>query len=156
MITKQDVLLLLTELQDEGIDCKEQIKQQISSQYPKIEILKFINDNRQLDLTNFYKKIRKSYNKGGSKLYINIVKEKEEVKEVLTTLSALLTQIILYSKEVDNMIMFYQHSRAEEITKVLDNYFKTFDLTNCIKLMKIIKADIKVCESFYRNEEDQS
>lgn len=153
MITKEDVLLLLTELRDEGVDVKEQIKKQVLSPEPIIEILKFINDNRQLDLTNFYKKIRKSYNDKKSKLYINIVKENEEIKEVLTTLSALLTQIILYAKNVDNMIMFYQHSRAEEITKVLNNYFKTFDLTNCIKLMKIIKADIKVCESFYRETE---
>ena len=153
MITREDVLLLLTELREDGIDVKEQIKKQISSQEPVIEILKFINDNRQLDLTNFYKKIRKSYNNKKSKLYINIVKENEEIKEVLTTLSALLTQIILYAKSVDNMIMFYQHSRAEEITRVLNNYFKTFDLTNCIKLMKIIKADIKVCESFYKEIE---
>ena len=154
MITKEDVLLLLTELRDEGVDVKEQIKKQVLAPEPRIEILKFINDNRQLDLTNFYKKIRKSYNDKKSKLYINIVKENEEVKEVLTTLSALLTQIILYAKTVDNMIMFYQHSRAEEITKILNNYFKTFDLTNCIKLMKIIKADIKVCESFYRETEE--
>lgn len=150
MITKEDVLLLLTELRDSGVDCKEQIKQQILAKEPQIEILKFINDNRELDLTNFYKKLRKSYNDKRSKLYINIVKETEEVKDVLTTLSALLTQIILYAKDVDNMIMFYQHSRAQEITLVLNNYFKTYDLTNCIKLMKIIKADIKVCESFYR------
>ncbi len=154
MITREDVLLLLTELREDGVDVKEQLKKQISSPEPVIEILKFINDNRQLDLTNFYKKIRKSYNDKKSKLYINIVKETEDIKEVLTTLSALLTQLILYSKEVNNMPMFYQHSRAEEITRVLNNYFKTFDLTNCIKLMKIIKADIKVCESFYRNEKE--
>lgn len=152
MITKEDVLLLLTELRDGGVDCKEQIKQQILAKEPQIEILKFINDNRELDLTNFYKKLRKSYNNKRSKLYINIVKETEEVKDVLTTLCALLTQIILYAKNVDNMVMFYQHSRAQEITLVLNNYFKTYDLTNCIKLMKIIKADIKVCESFYRED----
>lgn len=152
MITKEDVLLLLTELRDSGVDCKEQIKQQILAKEPQIEILKFINDNRELDLTNFYKKLRKSYNNKRSKLYINIVKETEEIKDVLTTLSALLTQIILYAKNVDNMVMFYQHSRAQEITLVLNNYFKTYDLTNCIKLMKIIKADIKVCESFYRED----
>ena len=152
LITKEDVLLLLTELRDSGVDCKEQIKQQILAKEPQIEILKFINDNRELDLTNFYKKLRKSYNNKRSKLYINIVKETEEIKDVLTTLSALLTQIILYAKDVDNMVMFYQHSRAQEITLVLNNYFKTYDLTNCIKLMKIIKADIKVCESFYRED----
>lgn len=155
MITKQDVLLLLTELQESGVDCSAEIKKAITSKDIDLDVLKFINDHRQLDLTNFYKKIRKSYNDKRSKLYINIVKEEEETSKVLSTLSALLTQIILYSKEVNNMVMFYNHSRAEEITKVLNNYFKNFDLTNCLKLMKIIKADIKVCESFYREEGDK-
>lgn len=152
MITKQDVLLLLAELRDSDVDIKEQVTKQVKASEPLIDVLKFINDHRQLDLTNFYIKIRKSYNSNKSKLYINIVKETEDVKEVLTTLSALLTQILLYEKNVEDVAMFYQHARAEEITKVLQNYFKTYDLTPCIKLIKIIKADIKVCESFYREE----
>lgn len=152
MITKQDVLLLLIGLRDSGVDVKEQMTQQVKASEPLIDVLKFINDNRQLDLTNFYIKVRKSYNNKKSKLYINIVKETEDVKEVLTTLSALLTQILLYEKNVEDKAMFYQHARAEEITKVLQNYFKTYDLTPCIKLIKIIKADIKVCESFYRDD----
>ena len=155
MITKQDVLLLLTELKESGVDCNAEIKKALQSKEIDLDVLKFINDHRQLDLTNFYEKIRKSYNNKRSKLYINIVKEEEETSKVLSTLSALLTQIILYSKEVDNMVMFYNHSRADEITKVLNNYFKTFDLTNCLKLMKVIKADIKVCESFYREEDNE-
>lgn len=150
MITKQDVLLLLTELKEEGIDCTAEIKKVVTQKEADLDVLKFINDHRQLDLTNFYKKIRKSYNDKHSKLYINIVKEEEEPSKVLSTLSALLTQIILYSKEVENVSMFYGHSRADEITKVLNNYFRTFDLSACLKLMKVIKADIKVCESFYR------
>lgn len=153
MITKQDVLLLLMGLRDSGVDVKEQMTQQVKASEPLIDVLKFINDNRQLDLTNFYIKVRKSYNNKKSKLYINIVKETEDVKEVLTTLSALLTQILLYEKNVEDKAMFYQHARAEEITKVLQNYFKTYDLTPCIKLIKIIKADIKVCESFYRDDQ---
>lgn len=153
MITKQDVLLLLMGLRDSGVDVKEQMTQQVKASEPLLDVLKFINDNRQLDLTNFYIKVRKSYNNKKSKLYINIVKETEDVREVLTTLSALLTQILLYEKNVEDRAMFYQHARAEEITKVLQNYFKTYDLTPCIKLIKIIKADIKVCESFYREDE---
>ena len=150
MITKSDVILLLTELQNNGIDVSKELNKTINSQDISLDVLKKIHENRSLDILKFYEKIRKSYNDKKSKLYINIVKETEEVKDVLTTLSALLTQIILYAKNVDNMVMFYQHSRAQEITLVLNNYFKTYDLTNCIKLMKIIKADIKVCESFYR------
>ena len=38
--------------------------------------------------------------------------------------------------------MFLRHARAEEISKVLTIYFQNYDLTNCIKLLHLIKADI--------------
>lgn len=38
--------------------------------------------------------------------------------------------------------MFLRHARAEEISKVLTIYFQKYDLTNCIKLLRLIKADI--------------
>ena len=143
MITKQDCLILLSE-----IGATDKIKELLSQPTPSIEIIKFINDNRQLDLTRFYEKLRKSYNQKHSKLYINIVKETEDVNDVLTTLSALLTQILLFSKNTDDKIMFLRHARADEISLVLNSYFKTYDITNCLKLMRIIKADLKVCEHF--------
>ena len=80
-------------------------------------------------------------------MYINIVKEIEDPTEVLTTLSAMLTQILRYSKKVENKTMFLRHARANDITKVLNNYFANYDLTLCLKLMRIIKADIKALES---------
>lgn len=143
MITKQDCLILLSE-----IGATDKIKELLSQSTPSVEIIKFINDNRQLDLTRFYEKIRKSYNQKHSKLYINIVKETEDVNDVLTTLSALLTQILLFSKTTDDKIMFLRHARADEISLVLNSYFKTYDITNCLKLMRIIKADLKVCEAW--------
>ena len=143
MITKQDCLILLSE-----IGATDKIKELLSQSSPSIEIIKFINDNRELDLTRFYEKLRKSYNQKHSKLYINIVKETEDVNDVLTTLSALLTQILLFSKNTDDKIMFLRHARADEISLVLNSYFKTYDITNCLKLMRIIKADLKVCEYF--------
>ena len=39
---------------------KEQLTKTVGSITPLPEVLKFINDNRQLDLTAFYEKIRKS------------------------------------------------------------------------------------------------
>jgi len=143
MITKQDCMLLLTE-----IGSADKIKELLSMDTPSVELIKFINDKRELDLTKFYTKIRKSYNDKKSKLYINIVKEINDSTEVLTTLSALLTQILIFSKGVDDKAMFLRHSRADEIAAVLKNYFTTYDITNCLKLMRIIKADIKVCEYF--------
>ena len=151
MITKTDCILLLTELETKGIDVKDNLQKALSSPSIDIDVLKFINDNRQMDLTAFYKYIRKSYNQKHSSLYKNIVSEElKDPNESLTTLSALLTQILLFSRKVENKQMFLCHARCNEITKILNNYFITYDLTNCLKLLKIIKADIKALESIYR------
>lgn len=151
MITKTDCILLLTELETKGIDVKDNLQKALSSPSIDIDVLKFINDNRQMDLTAFYKYIRKSYNQKHSSLYKNIVSEElKDPNEALTTLSALLTQILLFSRKVENKQMFLRHARCNEITKILNNYFITYDLTNCLKLLKIIKADIKALESIYR------
>ena len=147
MITKNDCYLLLSELNENGLDTSSAIKDLMSSNSPSLEVIKFINDNRQLDLTLFYEKLRKSYNNKKSKLYINIVKEIEQPQDVLITLSSLLTQILLFAKDVEDRQMFLRHSRADEITKVLTNYFKDFDLTKCVKLIKLFKIDIKALES---------
>lgn len=147
MITKNDCLILLAELENSGIDTTEITKQLITTQNVNIDILKFINDNRPLELSQFYEKLRKSYNSKKSKLYLNIVKEIEDPTEILTTLSALLTQILLYSKNIENKQMFLRHARANEITKVLQLYFTNYDLTNCIKLLRIVKCDLKALES---------
>jgi hypothetical protein len=147
LITKNDCYLLLSEINDKGLDTSTAIKSLMSSNSPSLEVIKFINDNRQLDLTSFYEKIRKSYNTKRSKLYINIMKETEQPQDVLITLSSLLTQILLFAKDVDDRQMFLRHSRADEITRVLSGYFKDFDLTNCVKLIKLFKVDIKALES---------
>ena len=147
MITKHDCLLLLSEIKEKGTDCSKEIKTLMTSTEPSLEIIKFINDNRQLDLTKFYEKIRKSYNDKRSNLYINIVKEIEDPGEVLTTLSALLTQILIFSKKVENRNMFLKHARCDEICKVLNRYFQTYDLISCIQLLKLIKYDIVALET---------
>ena len=152
MITRTDCILLLTELETKGVDVKEELQKALTTPTVSLEVLKFINDNRQMDLTAFYKHIRKSYNQKHSSLYKNIViEELKDPNESLTTLSALLTQILLFSKKVENKQMFLRHARCNEITKILNNYFVTYDLTNCLKLLKIIKADLKALESIYKN-----
>lgn len=147
MITKNDAYILLADLADKGIDTTSAINDLASSVNLPLSVIKFINDNRQLDLTQFFERLRKNYNNKKSTLYGNIVKDIEEPNKVLTTLSALLTQILLFSDKVNDRQMFLRHSRCNEITLVLNNYFKTYDLTNCIKLIRIIKADLKALES---------
>lgn len=150
MITKNDCLLLLYDIQQKGVDTTEQTKQLIKDGQPSVEIINFINSNRELGLTAFYRKIKKSYNNKKSKLYINIVKS-DEVSEtpdkILTTLSGLLTQVLLFADSVEDREMFLRHARCGEITAVLNKYFKDYDITNCIKLVQLIKADIKALES---------
>lgn len=147
MISKQDCYLLLADLQNKGIDTTEILNQMISQNEITLDVIKFINSNRQLDLTDFYETLRKNYNKKKSSLYINIVKDIENPTEVLTTLAALNLQILLFSKHLENKQMFFRHARASEITAVLNNYYKTYDITNCIKLLRIIKTDLKALES---------
>ena len=146
-IKKTDRLLLLTELQENGIDVTEQINKLMTARELPVEVLKFINSHKSLDAVNFYERIRDNYNKKRSNLYINIVGGVKDPQEVLTTLAALNLQILLYSKHVENKSQFFSHLRATEIIKVLDNYYKTFDLTNCLNLLKLIKADLCVLEN---------
>lgn len=147
MITRNDCLILLADLENKNINTQDQVNNLLTSNTIPLSVIKFINDNRELDLTRFYEKLRKSYNNKKSQLYINIVKEISEPTEVLTTLSAMLTQILLFSKNVDNRQMFLRHARFQEISKVLNIYANTYDITNCIKLLHLIKADLKAVES---------
>lgn len=123
MISKSDLVLILTELSENGVDTSKQISKVLTSREIPLDVVKFINDQRELEVNKFYTHIRKSYNTGKSKLYINIVKEIDDVTEVLTTLSSLNLQILLFSKKVKDKQIFFNHCRAAEINKVLTLYF---------------------------------
>lgn len=148
MITRRDCLLLLSELQAKGIDTTNMMKLALSSPDANIAVIKFINSYRQLDANAFYEKIRKSYNHKKSMLYKNIVTcdEVDCSDTVLTTLGALSLQILLFMDKAQDVNMFLNHTRFEEITQALLNYSKTYDLVPCIKVLQIIKADLKAFE----------
>lgn len=148
MITKTECLSLLFDLKDNGVDCTKQIKQLISMSEPTVEIIKFINDNKELNVRKFYEKLRKSYNKGQSKLYKNIVSNNDvqrDSKEILCTLASLQLQILLFNKTIDDTD-FLQNARFDEISKVLINYYNTKDIIPCIRLINLVKSDLKVLE----------
>ena len=148
MLKKNDLILLLTQLQEAGVEVASQLKKVIVSSEIPIDVVKFINDNRQLDVTGFYEQLRKSYNNKRSSLYINLVREEpKDPTEVLITLSSLNLQILLYAKHLESPQMFLSHSRAEEITRVLNNYYKTYDLKPVMTLRDLIRSDLKVFES---------
>lgn len=152
MITKQDCLLLLSELQKTGVDTSEYVRKTISSPTVDLQVLKFINDSRPLDIVDFYTKIRKSYNSKKSSLYKNIVKDLDEtnINEVLTTVASLQLQVLLFAKQVEDPEIFFKHARLEEIGLCLVDYAKNYSLINCIQLLRVVKADIKALESISR------
>lgn len=148
MITRRDCLLLLSELSAKGIDTTEMVRKTMKSAEIDIDVIKFINQNRQLDANAFYEKIRKSYNHKKSNLYKNIVTcdEVDCSDSVLTTLAALNLQILLFVDRVSDTRMFLNHTRFEEINEALLNYSRTYDLVPCIKVLQIVKADLKAFE----------
>ena len=148
MLTKNDLLLLLNEMQASGKETSKLATRLALSEGVPRDILKYINDNRPLEVAQFYEMLRKNYNHKKSNLYKNLVREElSEPIEALITLSALNLQILLYAKKLDDNKMFLKHSRAEEITKVLNNYYNTYDLIPCLKMLKLIKSDLKCFEN---------
>ena len=159
MITRQDCIILLNELKQSGIDCEDKILELYKndkSDSIDINILKFIQSNKSMDVINFYEKLRKSYNNKKSKLYINIVKNDfKDPKDILITLSSLNLQIMLFNRNVQNSVLFLKHCRFEEILRCLHHYSKTFDIIPCQKLLNLIKIDLKVLEEINgRNNSD--
>jgi hypothetical protein len=147
MITKNDCLSILVRLEDSGVaNIDTYMRKLLVSREIPLEVLKFISDNRGLEISKFYEMIRKNHNKNKSPLYTNIVREQSEVKDVTLTLSCLLTQILLYGNKLEQPEIFFKEARADEITHVLNEYFQTGFSENCSNLLKVIKSDLLVLE----------
>lgn len=152
MISKGDVTLLLDDLKEKGIDINGYLKELYSTPIIPVDIIKFLNDNRSFDIANFYEKLRYNYNHKRSDLYLNIVKELDDVEDVLTTLASYNLQVLLYARKVGDKEMFYRNSRVAEVTKVLNDYYTTFDIDRCMKVLSLIKADIKLFEQVRKSD----
>jgi len=147
MITKEDCMSILVRLEDNGIDINKQMLKLATAREVPIDTLKFIAEHQGIEVINFYEMLRKNHNKKKSPLYVNLLKEQTDVDEILTVLSCLLTQIVLYSKKLtDTKQAFLKEVRAEEITKVLNSYYRTNDFTVCANLLKLIRTDILVLD----------
>ena len=150
MVSYNDCLALLLDLKTKGINTNEQIKDLVTKGSVTLEALKFINDNRELDLSKFYEKLRKSYNNKKSNLYINIMKTLDEPTQVITTLNSYALQVTLFSKQLEDKDIFFKCARLEDVYRCLLNYTRSYDLIPCIKILNLIKTDIKTLESIYR------
>lgn len=146
MITKNDCLSILVKMEDNGLSVNAYIKKLLGAKEIPLDVLQFIAKNRGIEVGNFYEMLRQKHNKSKSPLYTNILKEIDDVDDVITTLTCLMTQIVLYGKKLDDSSAFYKEVRAEEITRVLNEYFKTELPDDCVKLIKLIKSDILVLE----------
>jgi hypothetical protein len=147
MITKNDCLTILVSLEDRGVNIDQQMKKLLTSKEIPLDVLKFILTNKGIEVANFYEMLRKKHNQKKSPLYHNIVKDITDPEEIITTLACLLVQITLYSKKLStNKDIFKREVRAEEITRVLNNYYATGVLDSCFALLKLIKSDLLVLE----------
>jgi hypothetical protein len=147
MITKNDCLTALVALEDHGVDINPAMKKLLSSKEIPFDVLKFILDNRGMEVYNFYEMLRKNHNKKKSPLYHNIMKDLEDPDDVITTLACLLVQITLYGRKLTtSREVFNREARAEEITRVLNNYYTSGTLDQCIALLRLFKTDIIVLE----------
>lgn len=148
MLNKNDVILLLTDLENKGLPVNKQLTQLLRSESIPMDILKYINDNRPLEIVQFYDHIRKNHNLKKSPLYKNIVIEDlKRPSDVITILSSLLLQIALYASKLEDNSLFLKNSRAMEISGALNQYYNNFDLIPSLKLLKLIKVDLKAFES---------
>jgi len=147
MITKNDCLTVLVALEDRGVNINQPMKKLVTSKEIPLDVLKFILDNRGIEVANFYEMLRKKHNDKKSPLYHNIVKDLTDPEEICTTLACLLVQITLYSKKLQtNKEIFQREVRAEEITRVLNNYYTTNAMDQCLALIRLIKTDLIVLE----------
>lgn len=147
MITKNDCLTILVSLEDKGLNIDKPMRKLVTSKEIPIEVLKFILDNRGIEVANFYEMLRKKHNQKKSPLYHNIVKDIYDTDEVITTLACLLVQITLYGRKLQtNKEIFQREVRAEEISRVLNSYYSTGEFDQCIALMKLLKSDLLVLE----------
>lgn len=147
MITKNDCLTVLVSLEDRGLNVDSMMKKLITSKDIPMEVLKFILDNRGSEVANFYELLRKKHNQKKTPLYHNIVKEITDPDEIITTLACLLVQITLHSKKLPTgREIFQREVRAEEITRVLNSYYSTGTLDQCMAMLKLIKTDLLVLE----------
>ena len=147
MVTKNDCLALLVSLEDLGVDIDQQMKKLLTAKSVPLDVLKFIVDNRGMEVLDFYEMLRKKHNQKKSPLYHNIVKEIVDPDELVTTLTCLLVQISLYSRKLrTNKEIFLREVRAEEISRVLNAYYAAGAIDQCVALIKLLKADLLVLE----------
>lgn len=144
MISKSDCLSILAGIDD--AQANKYIKQVVIEKNIPLEVLKFILNKKGIDLANFYEHLRQNHNKKKSPLYLNIVKDPTDWAEIRITLSCFVTQALLFSNKLENADKFAKEARLQEVTRALSTYFEKGDMSECLTVIKLLKADLCVME----------
>ena len=148
MLTRQDCYKMLLDIKAKGINIEEQLKEVVKSPTVPKNVIRFISENTDLKILQFYEVLRKQNNKKNSKLYINIMKGLEDPTELLITLSSLITRIFIFSKTLDNSEkkMFFENVNLQKIINAQQSYLINYDISECVECLNAIKRDIKLLE----------
>lgn len=147
MITKNECISMLMGLEPK-VKVDDHIRKVLTSKTVPIETLQFIYQNQGLEAIKFYEMLRKNHNQKKSPLYTNLLNTEHTEEELVITLTSLLQQIALYSKKLEEKekLLFLKEIRAEEISRVLHQYFKDGNYETCGALLGAIKCDLMVLE----------
>lgn len=146
MLTKNDCMSILVDLENTGLHINDQMRALLSSKEIPLEVLKFIVSNKGVEASNFYEFLRRKHNEKKSKLYTNLLRDLDDEFDIITTLSSLVTQIFLHGSKIENYSKFYREIRLEEILRVLHEYSETEQVESCKKVLSLIKSDLMVFE----------
>lgn len=147
MMSKTDCLSILVSLEDRGINIDSQMKKLLVSKEPPLDVVRFIANHQGIEVANFYEMLRKRYNQKKSPLYKNILDlANDDTDELITLLSCFLVQINLYAKKLQDKTAFVEEVRAEEITRVLNDYYRTGNTDGCSAVVRLLKSDLMVLE----------
>lgn len=149
MLQTNDLILLLAELDDDGDgEANEYIRQALGSDTLPLQALKYVNSKRQLDVVAFYERMRKNHNEKRSPLYKNVMSDEIDANVALTTLHAFLLQVSLFGSKLEgeSKTQFFKHVRAAEVADVLSSYYRDYDVSSVMKLLRLIKADVMAFE----------
>lgn len=87
----------------------------------------------------------------------NILRDDLDVDRIVSTLSSLALQEILYSNKLDkktDKLKFLTHARFNEITECLTDYGTSLRIDNCKKLLDLIKLDLTTLEMYSGRREE--
>ncbi len=149
IIDRQECYTLLFDMQSKGINIEEPLKKLVQSKDVHLDVIRFINNNRDLDITRFYNNLRKQNNTKKSRLYLQIMKEEEKEEELIKTASSFITHSFIFSESLEETTRrkFFKSIRLETLVDSIKKYITEYNIQPIKDILKIIKIDIKILEN---------